>query len=329
MDGFKQTFSGLYRALGVVLSLNGTPQAHGECPWCGKGGFYLNVENGLWDCKKCQESGNHTTFLTRWHKGYLEQTTADNYKALKDKRGIAPQTLRRHELAYDASDNRWLIPFKNAHGNVVNVQFYYPNRPKDGPLPSKVNLPQLPLSMFGFDKLAGADKDRTVHICEGPFDAIALDYSIGAKHRDRHVIVATPGAFKEAWAEYFRGFKVRALYDNDDPGRKHGERVRKLLAEAGVTSELLVLQWPDGFPDGFDINDLVSELAKEPAAQIRVVREWVEKNPKRGTALGFAAAHCVKSVVTPKLAWEHGWERKSQEPEVIDWVWPNRLRCKS
>src|SRR5262249_13100371 len=27
-----------------------------------------------------------------------------------------------------------------------------------------------------------------------------------------------------------------------------------------------------------------------------------------------------------KLAWEHGWERQSSEPEVIDWVWPNHLR---
>jgi hypothetical protein len=29
------------------------------------------------------------------------------------------------------------------------------------------------------------------------------------------------------------------------------------------------------------------------------------------------------------LAWEHGWERESARPEVIDWVWPDRLRCGS
>ena len=39
--------------------------------------------------------------------------------------------------------------------------------------------------------------------------------------------------------------------------------------------------------------------------------------------------NCYKVVRQPKLAWEHGWERGPAEPEVIDWVWPNRLRCGS
>src|SRR5262249_5482817 len=148
---------------------------------------------------------------------FLDKTTPANYSALGKVRGVAPQTLRLHGLAYDAGGDRWLIPYSSSEENAVNLQLFYPNREK----PNKFWLPELPAALYGFDKLMAADKGKLVLLCEGPFDAIALDYSIGAKHRDRHVIVASPGAFKAEWAEHFRGRKVRAFYDNDEGGRQH------------------------------------------------------------------------------------------------------------
>ncbi len=55
------------------------------------------------------------------------------------KRGIAPQTLRAHKLAYDERWDRWLIPFNSPEGNVVNLQLYYSNHIK----PNKRMLPAL------------------------------------------------------------------------------------------------------------------------------------------------------------------------------------------
>src|SRR5262249_8933869 len=156
--------------------------------------------------------------------------TSAHYAALGRARGVAPQTLQRHQLAYHEGLSCWLVPFKNAQGKVINLMRYEPDRPK----PNKFMLPGLPTALYGFDRLMAADKSKLVLLCEGPLDAIALDYSIGSGNRPKYVIVATPGAFKEEWAEYFRGRKVRAFYDNDDAGRKHTERVRKLLGESGV-----------------------------------------------------------------------------------------------
>lgn len=302
-------YSRLFEWFGISFGVNrtGSNVQADECPWCGKDRFYLNVESGQWDCKHCTQGGNVTTFLTRIHRQYLDRTTPEHYLALKAKRGIAWQTLKLRELAYDAKWDRWLIPFKSSEGNVVNIQLYYPNREK----PNKINLPGVQLALYGFDHLAAAGKDKPVLICEGPFDAIALDYSIGAKHRDRHVIVATPGTFKKAWVEYFRGRKVRAFYDNDEGGRQHRAGVQKLLGESGVAAELKCLQWPEGTPDGYDLNDLIREPQFRDGDKVKSV-------------LGWLTEHCYAVVRESKLVWVRGTD--PDEDEQIEWVWPNRIR---
>ncbi len=300
-----KTYASVFQTFGVEFRINGTEALADACPWCGKDRFYLNVTTGQYDCKKCKTKGNVTTYLTWLHKRFLDQTTPDHYLALKAKRGIASQTLKIHELAYDPAGKRWLVPFKNSNGNVVNIQLYYPDREKD----NKRWLPMLPTALYGFDKLMAADKKKIVLLCEGPFDAIALDYNIGATKRDRQVIVATPGAFKAEWAEHFQDRKVRALYDNDEGGRGHTEGVRKLLGESGVAAELRLLKWPDGFPDGYDINDLA-----------------VDPKHKGLSIVGWAEQHCIKIVAKPKLVVQHG-RRPVQEERPTDWPWPDHLRC--
>ncbi len=306
-----KNYSKVFEAFGVVFAkISGDQAQADECPFCGKDRFSVNVKSGQYDCKKCQESGNVTIFLTKMHKQFFEATTTDDYLALKAKRGgIATQTLRDvHQLAYDRAGGRWLIPFKNANGNVVNIQFYHPNRDK----PNKFNLPLLPTAIYGFDNLTD-DKKKIVFLCEGPFDAIALDWNIGATKRSKYVILATPGTFKEAWVDHFKGRKVRALYDNDDGGRQHRERVQKLLGESKVAEKLEVLLWPDKLPDdkptpdGYDINDLASQYPKT-------------------SIVGFTEKHCVKVIPTPKLIFQHG--RRNTEDEIPkDWPWPNHLCC--
>jgi hypothetical protein len=263
-------FLRLFETFGIEFGkVNGSGEAVAEaCPWCGNDRFHLQVATGLYHCKHCEEGrGNVTQFLTWYHGRCLEATTPEHFGRLGQQRGgIAPQTLRRHELAYDAAGRCWLVPFKSSQGSVVNLQLYYPGRGK----PDKVNLPGLPTCLYGFHELAAAPKDRLVFLCEGPFDAVAADYAAASNHRGRYVFVATPGAFfKTEWVEHFRGYKVRALCDNDEAGRRQGERVQKVLGESGVAAELLVLRWPDGTPDGYDVNDF---RAGQPQGRPRELR---------------------------------------------------------
>jgi hypothetical protein len=301
-------FRKLYEEFGVAwASANGSANnlITEECPFCGEEGkFYVNIATGQYCCHRgsCQAEGNHFTFLTRMHQEFLKRTTATEYSLLGKKRGgIAPQTLRNHELAFDPDLDRWLIPFKSSGENsIVNIQFYYWNQAK----PNKFNLPGLTTSIYNLNKLDGT-LVRPALTCEGPLDAIALDYAIGDKSRGRYDIVATPGGFKKGWEEFFRGRKVRLLYDNDKAGEQHRKKAQELLA--GVADEILMLKWPEGAPEGYDLTD------------------WVTEHGKSTSIISFINENSFKFVPQPKLRIHHG-RRKSEEDKVIDWVWPNHLR---
>jgi hypothetical protein len=82
----------------------------------------------------------------------------------------------------------WLVPFKSEKGDVLNLLLYNLGTNQ------KFFLPGLPLPLFGVDTLS-PDAGRTVFLCEGPFDAIALDYHLVAKRtRQRYDILAVPSA---------------------------------------------------------------------------------------------------------------------------------------
>lgn len=311
--GKAEDFRKLFGRFGLSFSPNCSANNYqSECPFCHGERFFLNAVSGQWDCKQCRAEGNRIEFLTEIHRHYLDQTSAEHYSTLGKMRGIKPQTLRNHGLAFDPMENRWLVPFRNARGNVVTIQFYYPDRPKDGERGNKENLPG-PTALYGFDRLTAADKSKIVLLCEGPFDAVALDYHIGDKSRPKYAIVAAPGQFKAEWAEHFRDRKVRVLFDNDDSGREQSKKVAELLGDSGVAKELKVLRWPDGFPPKCDINDLVRDKGLREGHGIERI-------------LGWALENSFKVVAEPKLTVFHG-RRAKDDDEEIEWVWPNRLRC--
>jgi hypothetical protein len=301
-------FLGVFQTFGVVFPVvNGNCNIRAEaCPWCGKAKFYVNMETGQYDCKHCGQKGNVTTFLTWIHRQCLEQTTADHYSQLGRKRGIAPQTLRRHQLAYDREQDRWLMPFTSSNGNVLNMQLYYWNRNK----PNKSNLPGLPTSIYNFPQLVKAG-DKPVLLCEGPFDAIALDYSIGPHNRSKYAIIAVPGSgFKQEWVPHFKGLKVRALYHNDNGGRQQSGRVKELLGESRV-AELQFLEWPAGYPDGCDLNDLIRRA------------EF-----KANSILGWVTDHCRPVTIDSPVVIYHG-RRPPEEDTPTDEIWPNHIPCET
>jgi hypothetical protein len=308
----QRDFSRLYRKLGVVFTGGHNGSAENlqaeECPFCEKESrFYVDMRTGQYHCFKCQEKGNVTTFLTRFHRRWLERTTSDHRLDLKAKRGIASQTLATHELAWCEDLGCWLIPFKNPKGNISNLQLYYPDRGK----PNKFFLPGLPTSLYCFDRLMTGDMSRDVLLCEGPFDAIAVDYNIGSGNRKKYVVMASPGtSFKPEWAVHFRGRNVRILFDNDESGRTGAEKLGKLLIGDGA-GEVKILRWPESSPHK-DLNDLLRRGDEVEPSTIKIVG-WVDE-------------HSYKVMPEPKLIVHHG-RRSQREEKSKDWLWPNRLHC--
>ena len=290
-----------YRTFGLNISKVGDTQAIAECPWCSKEKLYINIESGQYHCKTCDEKGNCYTYLRSHYDEAVEGTTDKHFQALKAKRGISVQTLKRHGLAYDIQTAHWLIPFKNEKGSVVNLQRY---NLKSG---KKYNLPGLSLSLYGAHQLPSSDPSKIVYLCEGPFDAVALDYQLKNK-RGNYDIVACPGPFQKAWAELFRDRKVIALFDNDAGGDSHRQTVIKLLGNSRIAADLRVLGWPKDFSTkGYDINDLVKDYPEIKVAE-------------------FIRDNCVQVPRGSKLVWTHGND-VCESQASIDWIWPDRIRC--
>src|SRR5437868_800139 len=66
-----------FRHHGVVFNDNtNDTQYIAECPFCGKADhFYVNKENGLWDCKRCLASGDVSQFLLMVSSAYEKALT--------------------------------------------------------------------------------------------------------------------------------------------------------------------------------------------------------------------------------------------------------------
>jgi hypothetical protein len=113
----------LFRWHGMDLAERGN-QAVGDCPLCGQGGrFYVNVENGKWDCKKCGDSGNPMEFIRRLYEKSREgKCDLDNLAA---NRGLLdPNTLWEWGCCQSVITGDWLVPGYSIEGEVSQLYAY-------------------------------------------------------------------------------------------------------------------------------------------------------------------------------------------------------------
>lgn len=239
-----------YESLGLEIS-NGRGKEHtANCPFCGSDGkVYINQDEGFFDCKACGASGNKYTFLQLHYDACRESTTSRQRTGLSRQRnGLAPAAL--NDLAYDEGTGKWLIPIRNERGSMVNLRQW------DRKSNILFSTGGCKAHIYNIEHVAAADE---VFICEGEWDALALQYMFKKAKHDA-VCVAVPGAgtFKQEWAEHFKDKHVRLVYDNDDPGKKGQERTLGILREHTHCKSIAVIEWPESYPDKYDIRDYVT-----------------------------------------------------------------------
>lgn len=224
-----------YQQHGVSLDVKpNASQATGDCPFCGREGkFMANVENGLWDCKRCQEKGNLTDFLRILQSRSLEETTEADYEELRKDRGLLNKdTLRDWGVCKSIISGEWLIPGYNIEWKITQLYRYSLERPGGRYMlfPTKT-LGHGILGPLLFDTHKG-----DVLICEGPWDAMCLwEVVKGAKTRDTGRLIPTAteslsmaayttilgfptcSTYNEKWSSILAGRNVALLYDNDHP----------------------------------------------------------------------------------------------------------------
>jgi hypothetical protein len=148
----------------------GTGQATGECPFCGKKKFFYGIESEKWDCKVCGERGNVYTFLRRIWEVSLTNCDAGAFETLADDRGLLSiDTLAEWGVCQGVATGEWLIPAFNHEGSLVQLYRYVK-------LPRASKATCLATVGLGAGIFCAPDYKRgkpDTWICEGPWDAMA------------------------------------------------------------------------------------------------------------------------------------------------------------
>lgn len=257
-----------FLSLGVKVVSKIDKEAVCECIFCGSPDkLYINSEEGLYDCKVCGLSGNKYTFLQHYYDFHFEQTKPSDYKELsKERNGLHWKAFQMAELAFDSTNKLWIIPVRNEKGTVVNLRRWNPDARV------LLNTAGCFSSLYNVERIN--HKHRKVYICEGEWDAIAMEYFLFHNKIKDAVAIAAPGAgvFREQWMSYLSDRELILCYDNDEAGRKGCTRTMKIIRNTGTARSIHKLEWPEGTPDKFDLRDHITKNSH------RLDQAWQEFN---------------------------------------------------
>jgi len=288
-----------YTFHGVDIEPTSNGEATGICPFCGKNKFYVNIKEGTFCCKSantCGKTGNKYTFLQLFYDLSLSVTTLNHYKRLAKLRGdISPDVFKDAELAFDPSLKRWILPMRNESGSIVNLRVWDPKT-------------KIPMSTTGCKLHLGnqeALSNDTIYICEGEWDGYCMDWLLARSSKLKDAkscgVVSLPGAdsFKEEWADMFRRKQVILLFDNDEAGRKGRDKTILSLQKNTKCKTIHSINWPESYPDKFDINDYVAKHKKKPVNAFKRLNSRLVSHPiKQGRAKKDIVCKTFNALIT-------------------------------
>lgn len=272
---------------GVLLKEKGD-NAIGSCPFCDKENhFFVKTKTGQYNCRRCSAEGNVYTFIEELWKAGLGSVKTVALQKLADERSLDLEEMIRWGFRVSRVDNAFLLPMYNTKGKFSNVARIVKSQGKW----VVYGTPTLKLHPFGTTLLQ--TQQKYLWVCEGPWDAISLSFSLRNVRQDgnkwiahtgdkiaikSYGVIGTPGAttFAVDWSQYFLERDVRLVFDNDHPNKSTGksvqpgwdgmQRIVRICEENDVnSSKLQILAWgPKGYdpglPSGYDIRDLSKSM---------------------------------------------------------------------
>jgi len=265
-----------FKKYGFIVNSNTPTQAIGDCVFCGKENkFYVNKTNGLWDCKVCGRKGNYQHFLEEMHKASVKQIIYSDLLKLSANRGLPVAAFEKYKIGKHGND--YLLPVYDEQGKLQDLRTY-----RFGA--KLMSSPGCQVSLLGLERLAKAEKGSIVYLCEGEWDAMALDWML--KHLKKPgIVVGVPGAgtFKREWIPAFQDKNIIVLYDNDTAGESGDKTVFERLN--GAVSSLRFIHWPPNRPNGFDVRDIIVQEAihkKVPKGTMAYLEKHLYPRPRKG-----------------------------------------------
>lgn len=288
----------LYHGVRIAWKEN-EEQAIGDCPFCSKENrFYVAKSSGAYQCKVCGggkdgvNGGNIYTFLRILHEASVPTTIDIELEMVAEERKLKPATLKRWGLCQSIVDREWMLPAYGPKGAINNLYRWSKFKQGDGtPKRRLASTKGLKHYLFGTQFLT--DVLKPTFLCEGPWDAMALDEATGSvriqgdrffrtsdyanSYRQQVDILAVPGceSFKDDFIPTFQGRDIQILFDNDHP-KEHkvtkaiiqggGIRGMKTVANKlkGTAQSVSYIHWGDegynpNLPNGYDLRDLLTD----------------------------------------------------------------------
>lgn len=217
-------------------------QGIGNCPFCQREDkFYVNANNGKWDCKVCSRKGNPISFLQELHAYCMESTTEDQYRELAQNRKLATiEPLIKWGFCWSHLRDEWIVPgYHEGSDKVKQLYRWSDYQSKDGKrhliaTPPDGVTDEIKHCLYGVRMYDKSKQD--VYLLEGPWDAVSLwevlrlakvtedgtfemTGSEAASLLRNINILAVPSTttFTENWAQLLKGKRVFLLGHNDHP----------------------------------------------------------------------------------------------------------------
>lgn len=238
----------------VALHLLGDPNAAmskgNELRFGTHGSLAVDLDKGVWHDHEEGVGGGVLDLISRkagitTRAGQLSWLEKTGMKAQQSTPPIRPKAVPKPkiETTYNYKDEKGRTLFEVVRFEPKDFRQRKPDG-KGGWIWSVKDVRQVP---YHLRQLLGAPMDQPVFIVEGEKDVLRLE-SLG--------LVATcnaggAGKWPDALNEHFDGRRVIILADNDEPGRKHADKVAAALE---LAAQVRVLCLPDLPPKG-DVSD--------------------------------------------------------------------------
>lgn len=251
-----------------------------DCPLVGcenpEKHLYANCSDGTWHCKRCDKSGNARTLITNiWQQNY-DSTEQHHYDFLSKVRGIPSIIFQECGWAFDATNNRWLVPYftydpeKGEWSDFLNnLGYFYPYSTSGDRFTIKKSG-ALPLYLYnpGWHNLPPSN---TTVICEGEWDTLAY---MALNPDSTELILGKAGAgFNKSYMKTLsKTERVILLLDNDSAGRAQTASATEIIAESvpsifGIDWDLV--EWPNDYTGKKkDVRDLYTGVGMQAYSKI-------------------------------------------------------------
>lgn len=224
------------------------------CCWDPKWHHFYMSNEWLWDCKKCQKTGNFNQFRAfsldppvalskptgveaivpkefkileyeqvRKYQQRLLWLEPELMKYLQEERGLEEKTIKHFKLWADG--NNISIPIFDDKETLINIRRRTNPKTSEEWMPRYYTEANCKSIMFNTECLT--KKPQEVYITEGEFDAMHL-WQRGITN----VVSVTlwAGYFSEEWWEQFKNVKkVFLCYDTDDEGQKWALKAAEVI----------------------------------------------------------------------------------------------------